>query len=315
MQEVARTWYCRTVRWYCGALVLAMLLRVSSVLAQGETNVEARRLFDLAVQQMALGDWEEGCGNLEQSVRLEPTPGAYLNLGVCSEEFGRFREAAERYRMALALAPGYPKAETALDRLPKLTITLSQPVPGLTLELDGAPATLGSQLVDKGRHELKAFAPGYETRVVVIDFTGQAHLLHLTLGKRQMPELATAASGSAETTTRRPETAPSDDLGPRASEDTLGYVALVIGAVGLAAGGTLGVLVLKDVDESNSHCRLPGGTCDAEGVRLRTRASALQLAGFVAAGVGLASAGIGAWVLWSPPTDASGALLSVQGTF
>jgi len=74
--------------------------------------------LELAAMQTNLGRHDDARLNLEAALRLVPDyPEAHYEYGRWLEKQGRREEAAERYRRALTLRPGFPPAEEALDAL------------------------------------------------------------------------------------------------------------------------------------------------------------------------------------------------------
>jgi glycosyltransferase involved in cell wall biosynthesis len=85
------------------------------VLEREPVCAEARSGLGLAL--LALGDTDEGMAQLEEGVRLAPTPDVVTNLACGCIHVGRFTEAKRLLEGVLAVAPAHEAARFNLDRL------------------------------------------------------------------------------------------------------------------------------------------------------------------------------------------------------
>jgi tetratricopeptide (TPR) repeat protein len=75
--------------------------------------------LELASMQTNLGRYDDARENIEAALRLVPDYAeAHYEYGRWLEKRGQADEAAQRYRRALTLRPGFPQAEAALRTLP-----------------------------------------------------------------------------------------------------------------------------------------------------------------------------------------------------
>jgi hypothetical protein len=161
----------------------------------------AQALFVDGKGLSAAGQYKEACAKFEQSLRLDPAAGTRINLADCYEKRGRLASAWVAFHDAVVEAQHSHRPDwaeqamrraSALERrVPRLTILLDDPAPGVQLVRDDAvlpPSTLGAPVpTDPGDHVISATAPGrqpWTTRIVVDE--GSQVLLHV-------PPLLTAA--------------------------------------------------------------------------------------------------------------------------
>jgi len=262
----------------CGALVAGLLGVASPVWADTTPADKAASdsLFKEAKALMAEGHVNEACPKLEESQRLDPTPGTLLNLGDCYQRskpsrtasaWGAFRQAEAMSRQrkdADRQAEAARRAEPIEPTLSKVTIRVSTAarLPGLEVKWDGR--TIGEGLfgsafpVDSGEHTLNAGAPGktsWTGKVLVRPNGGTMPV--------EVPMLAEAPAGVA---------AVPGETGPQPFWNTQRGVGTGIGAVGLVGvvvGSIFGIKAVNKNAESLPHC-LPNNSkrCDAQGVAL-----------------------------------------------
>lgn len=247
--------------------VLGMAL-VASVAAgrafaqPGNSDATADQLFNEARELTKANQWAEACPKFEASLRMDSALGTRLNLAACYEHVGKLARAWGLYRESIDLAKqaGDVKrrdyAQTHADalepRLARLVITAPGKSPtGFVVRWDGSPieaGALGAALyVDTGPHTLIAFAPGFEafskTVTLIEGKTETLAIPDLTAAHAPGPALPPPSSGGPATT---PElvVAPSPGLqrpAPTetvdASSSTRRYVAIGLGATGLATAG------------------------------------------------------------------------------
>jgi serine/threonine-protein kinase len=166
------------------ALGLAGVVAFACVTAQAaspseEDRVLATELFHEGRDLIAAGKYEEACGKLEESQRLDPGGGTLLNLALCHELEGRTATAWAEFHEALSVARRDNRADreeeaqshiAALEpRLGRLQIEIPREarLPGLLVRRDLGvlgPAAWGTAApVDPGDHVVEAEAPGHAT--------------------------------------------------------------------------------------------------------------------------------------------------------
>ncbi|MBK8994514.1 MAG: hypothetical protein IPM35_02000 [Myxococcales bacterium] len=198
---------------------------------------------------MKQGDYASACPKLADSQRLDPAAGTAINLGDCLEKLGKLADALQAHREALdLLQPGDKRIEplkaqiaTIERRAPRLTITLAPGAPsGTTVSRDGVllgQGALGTALpTNVGPHEVIVTAPGYtERRFAATLAEGEGKTLEVSAGD---PLAATTEPSPAHSSRALPAMAPARDDGPPrgATQRTLGWVLMGVGAVGLGVG-------------------------------------------------------------------------------
>jgi len=268
------------------ALSLLMLLAAWARPGWAGEDPAARSLFEEGTKLMDAGHTDEACPKFEESVRLQPSVGAELNLARCHELQGKTATAWTEYRRAAALAketldPKREELATSLangleNKLPKLVITVPRPVDGIHVTRDGTEVGKGSWgtplAADPGDHTIEASAPGHTS------WTTRVHLPAAAKQEKvEVPELPIGESVPAA----------GDSSG------TLRTAGIVVGATGLAitvVGVVLGGLVLSDKSNAQSDPTLcPNKQCTAEGRKVIDGAQSKATAASVLVPVGGAS--------------------------
>ena len=244
----------RFARRVIGWCIVATLLGAGPV--QAAENPAARSLFDAGLQLMDQNKPAEACPKFEESLRLQPSIGAELNLARCHEALGVLATAWTEYKKAasMARAAGDGQRETAaLDfanelepKVPKLVVNVAKPVPGLKVTRDGeeiGAATYGVPLaVDPGKHRIEATAPGHKGWSSELDVPTAPGPHEVAV-----PPLAPGATPS-------PEPSQGGAAADASSGNILGVTGIVFTATGVVAAG-LGALFggLAASDASNAQ--------------------------------------------------------------
>jgi len=270
-------------RLLLGCTILALQLAASgSAHAQSyEESVER------GVLEFSAGNWEEAYVNFGHAHELRPGPRPLRGMGMCLYEQKRYAETIEALRGALELKDTeYPLTDEMLEATHKLLAAAQKYVVKLTivvspadakLELDGRPATAGTQLVDSGSHELVATHGGKR----------EVRELDVRLGEDLEVEVDLAASA----TTASVSTGGGDSLMP--------IIAFSVAGAGIATMATFGLMALSEYDDLEGSC---GESCsDSEVSTLQT----YTLVADVGLGVGIAAAAVGLW-LWSRTDEDDG---------
>jgi hypothetical protein len=244
------------------------------------------------------GEIELACELFGESVRLDPAPGAILNLADCDEQRRRFASASQEFKDAIAKLPesdrrveiAKQKIAALESRVPKLTIALVPGAPiGATVERDGvlvSSPSLGSPIpVDPGDHEIVVRAPRHQpkaTRIAIAE--GERKTIEVPAGEPLPPE----------------PRAPRADVPRRQERSSLVLPVSVVtaGTIITAGGAILGVMTLDRASTVKEHC-IPG--CDDVGYDAGQQGRWMSVASPVALGVGLALVGAGLW-FWLHPS-------------
>ncbi len=298
--------------------VAAALAGVPELSAQERDPARADALFKEAVELIKIDDWASACPKFDQSMSLDPSVGAAINIARCREREGKTLTAWKSFEAARALnrgPDGQPINAASEDfinqalarvepRIPTLTLTLTKEgaPPGLTVTLDGSSVnTFGTQIrLDPGRHRVVAEAPGYQKLERDIE---------LTEAKSEQVLLALVVV--SQSVARPPPPPPPPPAAPGLGAQQVaglvlggaGAVALVTAAVsgGLALGASneLGELDCQGDDET---LRCPTDLlADAEA--LKDRMDGLALTSTVTMFVGVALAGTGLVVFLTAPSS------------
>lgn len=280
-----------------GAALVAAAFAIS-LPASAEETPSAEQLFREGRKLLSEGQLAEACDKFAESERLEPSPGALLNLARCHADAGMTGTAWSEYLAAarLARAQGRPQqaAEAELraaelqPRLLRLRIELdAETTQGVAVSRNGVPLAASDlnipAIVDPGSHVIRATAPGYAewSTTVLVTQPGQLR----TVVVPSLTPLPTAA-------VHGPAPATQASAGPRAidaQERGIFARTWVAGGVGAAALVSSGVLAL--VAKSKWDRAHDSGDCDASHACNRDGQEATDQArrlGNVATGVALA---------------------------
>lgn len=176
------------------------MLQFCATAAVAQSDDNAQLLFEQGRDLLKLGNVEEACPKLEQSVSLEVATGALLALAMCHEKAGKFATAWAEYGdvQRRAARDGQEAREqwaservTALrPLLSTLTIQISDELArlrGLQVWRDGLilePEAWNVAVpVDGGTHRLKVTAPAHETwqTTLTVRQQGDSQLLEVPL--------------------------------------------------------------------------------------------------------------------------------------
>lgn len=289
------------------AVVTLSLLEVAPARAQAEAV--SAELFERGLASMQAGDFEQGCGALKESFRLDPRPGTLFTLAECEKGWGKLARAMTHYEDYLARYARMPEPQRATQRerfdvataaveqlkgeVPRLLVRVEGSLPpGAAVTCDELPlgsASLGVALpFDPGAHVVRLTGAGapQEQRVDLVRGATKVVVLYVSTG-------AAAASGEGE------GAADGDVAGPPRGRRTLVYAVGGVGAASLATGLVLGAIVLGKKGTVDDHC--VDGVCDAEGKSAADSAQALGLWSTVTTGVGVAGIAAAAVLFFTDP--------------
>ncbi|KYF65004.1 hypothetical protein BE15_46715 [Sorangium cellulosum] len=284
-------------------LVVALLAAAapSSASAQGPGDVEsARVLFVQGAKLARQGRWEEARALYSRSLEIKPAPLTRYSLGVAQKELGQLAGALACFRAFLA-EPSTPAtapyvgpardAVAALEaRVGRATIAVRPGnVEGLTLVVDGKPARGGPGHVvelDPGDHEVVASAPGYRAASArfTVDAGGSVEV-PIALAPR------TAAAAHASAAGGLPPVADPSDASP---SRTLPIVVMGVGGALFAGGAVLGISGVKQASAARTSAGADASAARAKGI-----------VGDVLGGVGLATVGVGLYLLLNQPAPSA----------
>jgi hypothetical protein len=180
------------------ALLIALAALGGPAVAQ-ESAAPAESLFDDGRRLLAEGKLAEACAKLTESERLDPAVGTLLNLGDCHEKMGKIATAWAVFKQAADMARRGKQASrekiatgrfAALEpRIPKLSIAVRDPVPGLEVRRDGvllgatewSAASPSALPIDPGDHDVAVSAPGKKawSKKVTLAADGQTTALEV----------------------------------------------------------------------------------------------------------------------------------------
>ena len=181
--------------------VLAVLLVAQGALAQRRPG--GSTAFDRGVAALEAGRYNDAVGDLEEAVRVEPTPLAVYNLGLAYRGVGRSADAVAAFERYLA-APERRATPAVLTAVRQEVEGLRARLALLVVETDPADATVtvdgrpspdvrrGVSL-DAGSHQVEVSAPGRRTQ-------RQAVALRAGARERVNVRLAAEADGAATAT-------------------------------------------------------------------------------------------------------------------
>lgn len=293
------------MRRYSGpgaVLVAAVGALMAAAPAQAQTpapagsNVAAEALFEDARTLVAAGNYAEACPKFAESERLGPSVSTLLNLANCWEKVGRTATAWATYREAASaanaagrkdyLATALKHADGLAPKLARLTVTVSQPAPGLQVKRDGVvveSAEWGTGIpVDTGSHSIEASAPGRKSWQVALDVAQDGAQAAVTVPALEETPVEPAAPSAPLPAAAAPVTAPPT---PQAPDETnapggggtqraIGGVVAGLGVVGLGIGTAFAILAKGKYNDSkaNGQCPTDPNVCDAAGVSERNDA-------------------------------------------
>lgn len=277
-------------------LAAAIALAPGHAAAQdGDKKAIAEAAFVRGRELMDQGKPAEACPKFEESARLDPSVGAFLNLGLCNEQLGRTATAWARYKEAATLAHATGDADrlrTAEEfagklapKLSRLRIDAETPAAGLVIKRNGevlGAALLGDPIpVDPGEHTIEATAPGFSSWSTTI-----------VVGKDADAKTVSVPALVADPNVKPVEKIDTPPVAP--STNGLRIAAFVAGGVGIAAlgvGAVFGGLATSDVGKADPLC--PEKKCNAEGFALIEGAQTKALASTIGFGVGGAALAAG----------------------
>ncbi len=272
-------------------------------------------------------DFKTAADRFKRADSLFHAPTLALGLARSYAGDGKLVASQETYNRIVreGVPPGAPEAfkravqdaTTELGQIsPKVagvTITVTgTDAPKVTLDEAPVPnAALGvKRAVDPGSHLVKASADGFkpaELKFSVVE--GGAATAALTLEKDSSAVAAapigvapvvgpgSASTGASTVTT----SADAGTTGGHSSAKTIGFVALGVGAAGLAAGAVTGLMAMGKASDLKDHC--VNGACPADQQSTIDSYKTLGLVSTIGFAVGIVGAGAGIYFLVTAPKE------------
>ena len=322
---------CTQLSLVAAAMALLAPTSATAQAPQGQGDkVTAQALFDTARKLVAEGNLAEACPKFADSQRLDPSASTLLNLASCWEKLGRTATAWATYKEAESAANAVKRdeyvtvaqrhAEALAPKLSRLTITVTQPIAGMSLTRDGehvAAAQWGVPIpVDRGQHTVEASAPGFKRWAAHVDVAQEAAQVGVTvppleaLPAEPIPPAPAASSTSNPLPAPNAATQASPEPPPSVAspQRTVGLVVAGAGVVGLGVSGALALVANGKNQDSKKYCFQSDQTrCfDPQGVSLRNDALTLGDGATVAFAIGAAAVATGAviWLTARRPSEA-----------
>jgi hypothetical protein len=309
------------------ACVAALLLASSSARAQSPPppastdKVAAEALFEDGRRLLAAGNFAEACPKFAASERLDPSPGTLLNLASCYEKVGKVATAWATYREAASaanaagrneyVATAQRHAEALAPKLPRLSVTVTQPVEGMQITRDGVRVERGEWgtpiPIDPGTHTIEVSAPGHKPWQSGVEVRPDSLQLSVSVPLLEALPVDTAAPAPPPPTSPPPGPAlppvvpavPQDTVSRGGGQRVLGLIMAGAGVVGLGVGGGFAFSAKSQYNTSLSNCETGNpGQCNSTGVSQRDSARSAGNVATVAviAGGAVLAGGVVIWL-------------------
>jgi PEGA domain-containing protein len=318
---------------------LVILACTASAFAQNP-EAAATAEFDRGRALMKQHKYKDACAAFEHSQQLDPQNGTLFNLAECNSHVGKIATAWLAYRdlgttdtNAGRRGEAARRAAELEKRLPKLLVLVDSAPPGLTVTINGNPATslVGvASPVDLGDYAVHATAPGFaafDGKTSVVDEGKTVRYTIELEPSRAKPEPVPAPVvkpepiGTPEPRVDKPETPPTSH------RTRNGAIVAAVGGVALVAGVGFGLQARSQWNDAEALC--PNHVCPTTDARMRgdalvdsARGDATWSTALVVGGAAIAAAGVYLIVTAHPaPTTAwltatsNGAMAGVGGRF
>jgi hypothetical protein len=280
---------------------------------QAENVAAARSLGLQGIKMADSGDCKGAIEKLSRAESLYHAPSILGRLGECQVSVGQIVAGTENLNRVVReqLAANAPKAfKDAQERAKGVLNTALPKIAHLTVRVDPAdakaqvlvagvaipPALIGVERpTDPGTHQIAVSAPGYldQTQSVTLaEGASQELAVHL----EKDPNAAAAAAPPAPPPTAPvavAPTAPPADTGPK-KNNTLAYVALGVGGVGLVAGGITGLMAISKKSDLSGCVDKSCPSSQGDKIDSAKTMATISTVGF---GVGVVGVGLGVVLL------------------
>lgn len=294
-----------------GALVLLVAALPGRAEAVERDPAKADELFRAGIELLKKDDWQTACPKFQESMALDPSVGAAINIARCDDRAGKLATAWQGFQDARALnrsAAGEvlnPQADQFIDesiarlepRIPKIVVTVPNAPADLVITRDGAPfTTLDKELASNpGRSRFVATATGFE-RLEVESEIVEGKTLRITL------ELKPAQPKGSGPVAPPPPPPKAEGFGPQA---IAGFAIGGVGAASLVVSAITGGVAFGEANSIDERCTSEPG-CSGEVYRDASEAhdssKSLALASTVTMFVGIALAGTGLILVLTEPS-------------
>jgi len=287
--------------WLVAGLLLATAARAQDI------DPEVRRVaLETAASGdvlFAQGDYVAALGQFTRAAELVSAPTLLLRQGECLEKMGRLIEAAEAYRKAadfavqdnttepfrLAVATAKVRLTTINARIAHLELIVQADQPeSVRVTMNerpvSAPQRQTAMALNPGQYRVKAVAGSRMAIADVILEEGSQKQVTLRLFRAPAPDLTPNFVPAPV------PRLPSSDTRRRSShQDTVGWVAVGVGAAGILTGVATGVEVLHLKQELDQHGCVNSvcGPGQRQDVHTYNSLRVASTAGFIVGGVGL----------------------------
>jgi hypothetical protein len=307
----------------------------------------ARALFDKAYAELNEArkyprnpmTFEAACQLLEESLRLDRSPGTLINLAHCRRDQGKIATAHALYQVAADFADDQNNLKIASEARQFaseiaeyrsfLTIHVNSTVPGLKVSLDGtafSPAEYGTPIpIDPGDHTVTASAEGYKPKAkqVTIGQSVENQSVQLEELERIVPSAPPSLNESQNPIDRgfvaAPKAAPIPP--PVASKQTNPWPWVLggVGATAVLVGSVSGILALHDDSTVSRRCHGVSPCSDVGALGIQNRRNFERSLAWATIPVGIAAVGAAAtWLILarqlpeSLKSDSNAAVLDVS---
>lgn len=289
-----------------------VLLLASPVAAQPSSPpsdaelATARNLFAEARQLEQEGRWADALPKLEAIGHVRMTPQIRFHIALCRLHTGKLVAARNGFETALreARAEGADQVvreasdhiQALKTRIPTVRVRLPEQPANPVVRIDDAPIHAGLLAapvpLDPGSHVVRVLAPGHAPFETKLYLEEKANL-ELPVVLDPLPASPSTSQVGAPPASETLREAP-------AADPTLGWVLVGVGGA-MVAGATVSAFVrasaISDIDDACPSHR----DCDPSLEGTRDRAQTFGMLSVALAGLGIASAGTGGYLLWSSP--------------
>ncbi len=295
--------------------VAASLLVSSTVSAAERDPAKADALFREGIELLKKDDWQTACPKFTESMGLDPSVGAAINIARCDDRAGKIATAWQGFQGARVLNRGAagevlsPQADQFINesiarlepRLPKVVVSAPNAPADLVITRDGAPfTTLDKELTtDPGRSRFIATATGYERLEL------ESEILE---GKTVRVLIQLKPAQAAPT---RPGVQPPPPPAKQEGFGAQGIAGFAIGGVGVASllvSAITGGVAFGEASSIDEQCTTePGcsGPTYDDASEAHDRAQALALGSTITMFAGIAFAGTGLILVLTEPSEKS----------
>jgi hypothetical protein len=301
--------------------MVALPPRVAAAQAASADVSLARQLGNEGLALAERGDCAGAVEKLKRAEGLFHAPTTLTVLGECHLAVGKLVDGVEeltrvaREELPANAPPAFRKAqararqklEAARPRLPKIRLTVDgvrgdalvairidgQSVPSAVLDLD--------RPIDPGPHDVEVSATGYRTATAhFVAKEGASQPVKVTLEEIPAPPPEPPAS-AGPVRTAAPLAQESAAPGERKASYVPAYVLFGVAAAGVGVGTVFGIAALNKASHLSAACQ-PRSACPSDEQGEIDSANASALASTVGFGVAIASAAVGTYFLFAPPT-------------